>query len=734
MDTKILLLSPTVMKVCAFKIGDHLVAETLDSVWQSTFIAWPCVHQAPSSSFVHPDVFKALPVNCGGRIKVSLIQTHHLAKAVHLKATTPLPTVTTQLENALRFQYEGHPFTNGTHFILKDFGKTWVVCVDNVVNISEHSETSSPSEELESKMNLLTVDENSSAAPVYSIILPHTKIFFETSAVEPSKHSAENIDLSDFGGNQAIVKEVEKMCSSVYRQTSKLNRNAPKGILLYGPSGTGKSLLVKAVSNHFQVHLVTIQGPELYSKYYGETETRLRSKFDEAIKNDMSMIFIDEIDALCPKRDSGSSSHNDQERRVVATLISMMDSIPSDSRVIVIGVTNRPDSLDSALRRPGRLDRELEIRVPTVPERKEILDVLLRKIPNRLTETEISELAARTHGFVGADLSLLCKETSLAAGKRIISAAESSPEEEIIGSNVVILAEDAKQALQIVKPSAMREVLVEVPNVRWSDIGGQTELKLKLEQAVDWPLRHPEAFVSLGVEPPRGLLMFGPPGCSKTMIAKALATECGLNFIAVKGPELFSKWVGESERAVREVFRRARQVAPAIVFLDELDALGSARGGGSGSAGVGDRVLAQLLTEMDGIETLKNVTVVAATNRPDMIDKALLRPGRLDRIVYVPLPDEDTRREIFRLKFRKMSIDEQVSLDWLVAKTPGYSGAEVSAICNEAGLRAMEEDMQIKRICQRHFEVALSVMTRRISAEDVAFYENYIVESGMRAH
>jgi len=443
---------------------------------------------------------------------------------------------------------------------------------------------------------------------------------------------------------------------------------------------------------------------------------------------------MDEVDALCPRRDSGSSSHNDQERRVVSTFLSMMDSLPTESRIFVIGVTNRPDSLDPALRRPGRLDRELEIRVPTVSERKEILHVLLGKIPNHLTEAEMSQLAADTHGFVGADLSLLCKEACLAATIRTSHTLQSSPEgKTIVRDGIFISAEDFGQALEIVEPSAMREVLVEVPNVRWSDIGGQKEVKLALQRAVEWPLRYPEAFMRLGFEPPRGLLMYGPPGCSKTMIAKALATESGLNFISVKGPELFGKWVGESERAVREVFRRARQVAPAIVFLDELDALGSSRGGGGEGGGVGDRVLAQLLTEMDGMEALKDVTVVAATNRPDMIDNALLRPGRIGHRVYIPLPDEDTRREILQLKFKKMPIHMDVSLEWLVAKTARYSGAEVTAICNKASIRAMEENFHIEHICRRHFEFALSEVKPGISAETITFYENYFLESGMRA-
>lgn len=715
----VVLISPSAMQLCGIVIGSHVEVETFESK-SSTFVAWPCCHIPPSSVFIDPEILRLLSMDQQKNLYIfSPGEEKYIAARVHLKIAlrdSP-PFETSLLENVFLHQFDNHLVRKGNRLVLKHMGKKWLITVIRL-------DSAKSDDDLSAGMSSLSMDTVHSR--VYSLILSNTQICFDA----PNEVSSEPsyVELTDFGGGHEVVEELKKLCTSVFQATTTSKSIGPRGVLLYGPPGTGKSLLVRAVAGHFKVPMVTIQGPELFSKYYGETEARLREKFEDAIKKDCCIIYLDEIDSLCPKRDSSSSSHSDQERRVVATLLSMIDSIPPQARVAIIGVSSRPDVLDSAVRRPGRLDRELEIRAPTVAERKDILNVLLRKIPHRLNAKEIDHLASITHGFVGADLSLLCAEASLAAAKRIISS--TSPDSTI---DVFLLAEDTEQALHLVKPSAMREVLVEVPNVRWTDIGGQADLKLKLKQAVEWPLRYPEAFQRLGVEPPRGLLMFGPPGCSKTMIAKALATESGLNFIAVKGPELFSKWVGESERAVREVFRRARQVAPAIVFLDELDALGSARGSGSTSAGVGDRVLAQLLTEMDGIEALKDVTVVAATNRPDMIDKALLRPGRLDRIVYVPLPDDATRKEIIQLKFNSMPIHPEVSVDWLVSNTCGYSGAEVAAVCNEAALRALEQDIKATQICRGHFEFSLSVVTPRITSETVNFYENYVKESGLHA-
>ncbi|NXS37511.1 SPAT5 protein, partial [Pomatostomus ruficeps] len=449
----------------------------------------------------------------------------------------------------------------------------------------------------------------------------------------------------------------------------------PRGVLLYGPPGTGKTMIAKAVANEVGAHVTVINGPEIISKFYGESESRLRQIFAEASLRRPSIIFIDELDALCPKREG---AQNEVERRVVASLLTLMDGIGSEGsegQLLVLGATNRPHALDAALRRPGRFDKEIEIGIPNAQDRLDILQKLLKKVPHSLTAEQLAQLADSAHGYVGADLAALCKEAGLYALRRALGKRPNLLDAEVAGS-VMIAFNDFLQGMNDVRPSAMREVAIDVPKVSWSDIGGLEDVKLKLKQAVEWPLKHPESFIRMGIQPPKGVLLYGPPGCSKTMIAKALAHESGLNFLAVKGPELMNKYVGESERAVREIFRKARAVSPSILFFDEIDALAVERGNSSGAGNVADRVLAQLLTEMDGIEQLKDVTILAATNRPDMIDKALLRPGRIDRIIYVPLPDAATRREIFKLHFQSMPVSEEVCVAELVERTQKYSGAE----------------------------------------------------------
>ncbi|NXK38333.1 SPAT5 protein, partial [Piprites chloris] len=450
----------------------------------------------------------------------------------------------------------------------------------------------------------------------------------------------------------------------------------PRGVLLYGPPGTGKTLIAKAIANEVGAHVTVINGPEIISKFYGESESKLRQIFAEASLRRPSIIFIDELDALCPKREG---AQNEVEKRIVASLLTLMDGIGSEGsegQLLVLGATNRPHALDAALRRPGRFDKEIEIGIPNAWDRLDILQKLLRKVPHSLTEAELVQLADSAHGYVGADLAALCKEAGLHALRRALGKSPNLLDTEVAGS-VMIAFNDFLQGMNDVRPSAMREVAIDVPKVSWSDIGGLEDVKLKLKQAVEWPLKHPESFIRMGIQPPKGVLLYGPPGCSKTMIAKALAHESGLNFLAVKGPELMNKYVGESERAVREIFRKARAVSPSVLFFDEIDALAVERGNSSGAGNVADRVLAQLLTEMDGIEQLKDVTILAATNRPDMIDKALLRPGRIDRIIYVPLPDAATRREIFKLHFQSMPVSDEVCLAELVEHTQKYSGAEV---------------------------------------------------------
>ncbi|XP_070692681.1 ATPase family gene 2 protein homolog A [Pempheris klunzingeri] len=498
----------------------------------------------------------------------------------------------------------------------------------------------------------------------------------------------------------------------------------PRGVLLYGPPGTGKTMIGRAIANEVGAHMTVINGPEIMSKFYGETEARLRQIFTEASQRQPAIIFIDELDALCPKREG---AQNEVEKRVVASLLTLMDGIGSEGhsgQLLVLGATNRPHALDPALRRPGRFDKELEVGVPSASERADILQKQLSFVPCSATSEELTQLADAAHGYVGADLAAVCKEAGLHALRRALRGSHQPTDRQLMGTVTVTLT-DLQWAMSVVKPSAMREVAIDVPKVRWSDVGGMEEVKLKLKQAVEWPLRHPEAFTRMGIQPPKGVLLYGPPGCSKTMIAKALANESGLNFLAIKGPELLSKYVGESERAVREVFRKARTVAPSIVFFDEIDALASERGSSTGSGGVGDRVLAQLLTEMDGIEQLRDVTVLAATNRPDMIDKALMRPGRLDRIVYVPLPDAPTRHEIFSLQFRNMPIAQNVSLDGLVIQTNKYSGAEITAVCREAALLALQEDIKAQHVEARHFESALNTVKPRIPDSLIQSYISY---------
>lgn len=501
----------------------------------------------------------------------------------------------------------------------------------------------------------------------------------------------------------------------------------PRGVLLFGPPGTGKTMLLKALANQPGLHVIQVNSSDIISKFYGESEGNLRNVFKEAEERSPSLIIMDDVDSLFPRRDS---TQNESQKRLVATLLTLMDGIETASKrfVMVVAACCTPDTLDPAIRRPGRFDREIEIGVPTAKDRLEILQHLFSAVPHSLSIGDMTEVADTAHGYVGADLAYVCQQASFNAVKRHLHHHDDTHETPA----AVVTRDDMAVAMTIVQPSAMREVQLEIPKVLWSDIGGQEEVKLKLKQAVEWPLKHPEAFLRMGIKPPRGVLMYGPPGCSKTMIAKALATESGLNFLAVKGPELLSKWVGESERAVREVFRKARSAAPSIVFFDEIDALAVERGSSSGGSNVGDRVLAQLLTEIDGVDGLQDVTVIAATNRPDMIDKALMRPGRLDRILYVPLPDPETRQEIFRINMAKMPVDKEVDIEYLVRKTEDYSGAEVSAVCHEAAMFALQEDINSQTVQPRHFEEALTVIKPRITNELIQYYKNYQLEKGIQ--
>jgi transitional endoplasmic reticulum ATPase len=494
----------------------------------------------------------------------------------------------------------------------------------------------------------------------------------------------------------------------------------PKGVLLYGPPGCGKTLLAKALANEIGAYFIAINGPEIMSKFYGESEARLREIFEEAEKNAPSIIFIDELDAIAPKREEVVG---EVEKRVVAQLLTLMDGLKERGKIIVIGATNRIDAIDPALRRPGRFDREIEIPPPDKRARKEILLVHTRDVP-LADDVDIDTLAEITHGYTGADLAALVKEAAMSALRKFLKSENIDlnkpiPPEKL--ATLKVTKNDFLEALKVVHPTLMREVFVEVPEVRWSDIGGLDEVKQQLREAVEWPLKYPEVFEKMGIRPPRGVLLYGPPGCGKTLLAKAVATESGANFIAIRGPEVLSKWVGESERAIREIFRRARQVAPAVIFFDEIDAITPMRGQRHDS-GVTDRIVNQLLAEMDGITMLKNVVVIGATNRIDIIDPALLRPGRFDRVIYVPPPDRRARLEILKVHTRKVPLASDVDLEKLAELTEGYSGADLEALVREAVMLALRERLEARPISMNYFLRALNTIKPSLSKEIVDRY------------
>ena len=523
------------------------------------------------------------------------------------------------------------------------------------------------------------------------------------------------VSYEDIGGLKNEVQKVREMIELPLRHPEIFDRigiEAPKGVLLHGPPGTGKTLLAKAVANETNANFYSISGPEIMSKFYGESEERLREVFKEAEENAPSIIFIDEIDSIAPKREEVSG---DVEKRVVSPLLTLMDGIQSRGKLVVIGATNRPNAIDPALRRPGRFDREIDIGIPDEQGRLDILLIHTRGMP--LTEdVSLESIAKVTHGFVGADLEALSKEAAMRSLRRILP--EINLEQPKIPAQILnkikITKQDFDEALRDVQPSAMREVLVQRPNVGWEDIGGLQQVKEELAEAIEWPLKHANLFAEANVDPPKGILLYGPPGTGKTMMAKAVAATSEANFISIKGPELISKWVGESEKGVREVFRKARQAAPCVIFFDELDAIAPRRGGGSeGDAHVTERVLSQMLTELDGLEDLKGVVVIGATNRPDIIDEALLRPGRFDRILEVPPPDNEARKHIFQIHTKKKPLESDVNLDKLVEMTEGMTGADIAALLNAAAMSAIKEHVRQKsgsklKISMKHFETALN--------------------------
>jgi transitional endoplasmic reticulum ATPase len=521
------------------------------------------------------------------------------------------------------------------------------------------------------------------------------KLGEEKVALTPGKEAEElsvpRIIYEDIGGLDDAVHKVREMIELPLRHPELFERlgvEAPKGVLLHGPPGTGKTLLAKAVASETKANFLTIGGPEIMSKFYGESEERLRKIFSVAEKNAPSIVFIDEIDSIAPKRDEVGG---EVERRVVAQLLSLLDGLTSRGKVIIIGATNRPNALDPALRRPGRFDREINIGIPDRKGRLEILQIHTRGMP--LTDdVDLENFADLSHGYVGADLAALCKEAAMSALRRIIPEInlemDSIPVEVL--NKIAVTAEDFLTGYREVEPSALREVLIESPNIHWDQIGGLTDVKQQIIESVEWPLRYPELFKHHQATPPMGILLYGPPGTGKTLLAKAVATETEANFISVKGPEIYSRWMGESEKAMREIFKKAKQASPCIVFFDEIDAIAPIRGTSSTSQAV-ERVVSQLLTMMDGLEKLHNIVVIAATNRPDMIDPALLRPGRFDRLIYVGPPNTETREEIFKIHTIAELLSPEIDLSELAKRTENYTGADIAAVCNEARMLAIRE-------------------------------------------
>ncbi len=630
----------------------------------------------------------------------------------------------------------------------------------------------------------------------------NTEIEVLPQAVEVREESIPEVTYEDIGGLKDAIQKIREMVELPLKHPELFERlgiEPPKGVLLYGPPGTGKTLLAKAVANEANAHFIAINGPEVMSKFYGESEERLREIFKEAEENAPSIIFIDEIDAIAPKREEVTG---EVEKRVVSQLLTLMDGLKKRGKVIVIAATNRPDAVDPALRRPGRFDREIEVGVPDKQGRKEILQIhtrgmplepdfdkhavirvlkelaederfdagkiqeLIKKIENlrdekgirellkgenelyrevraRLVDRMLEEIAEKTHGFVGADLAALAREAAMVVLRRLIEQGKINPEHERIPAEVLqelrVTRRDFYEALKMVEPSALREVLLEVPNVRWNDIGGLENIKEALKEAVEWPLKYPKAFERLGIEPPKGILLYGPPGTGKTLLAKAVATESEANFIGIRGPEVLSKWVGESEKRIREIFRKARQAAPTVIFIDEIDAVAPARG--SDVNRVTDRLINQLLTEMDGIERNSGVVVIAATNRPDILDPALLRPGRFDRLIFVPAPDERTRLEILKVHTRRVPLAPDVNLEELAKRTKDYSGADLAALVREAALNAMrrimartemelveeqaEDFLEKLRVSKRDFEEAMKKVRPSITKYMLDYYRNF---------
>jgi len=565
-------------------------------------------------------------------------------------------------------------------------------------------------------------------------ITENTEVSLNSKAVDITEENFPEINYEDIGGLQDEIKKIREMVEIPMKHPEifeRLGIDPPKGVLLHGPPGTGKTLLAKAVANESESNFILLNGPEIMSKFYGESEKKIRDIFEEAEKNAPTIVFIDELDAIAPKRED---VQGEVERRVVSQILTLMDGLKSRGKVIVIGATNRVNAIDPALRRPGRFDREIEVGVPGKEGRLQILKIHTRGMP--LTKSvKLEELASLTHGFVGADLESLAKEAAMNVLRKYLPQMNLDGEEQIpqeILEKLIINKEDFMNALKIVRPSAMREVLVETPNIDWEDVGGLEDVKQELKEAVEWPMKYPDSFKRLGIRPSRGILLYGPPGTGKTLLAKAVAKESEANFIQVKGPSLLSMWVGKSEEGMRKIFERARQVAPCVIFFDEIDSLAGKRGIDYGTK-VTERVLNQMLAEMDGLEDLKDILVIGATNRPDMLDPALLRPGRFDKILLVNAPNSKGRLNILKIHTQKMPFgdgkkmllakDKDSLLKELSEKTDGYTGADIESLAREAALLALRESIDSKFVTKKHFDEALKKVKPSITKSTIDIYK-----------
>src|ERR671915_358156 len=683
---------------------------------KTTVLNWPAYQQDYGKGLIRIDGYtrNKLDVGINDAVDIRKVEAKE-AQTVTLAPTEPLRIM--GAEEYLSGVLEGQLVTRGDTIPLNIMGQ---------------------------RVDLVVISTNPSGPVIINDSTQVTVSEETAKAVAATREQAvPTITYEDIGGLRDEVTKVREMIELPLRHPELFKRlgvEAPKGVILHGPPGTGKTLLAKAVANETNANFYTIGGPEIMSKYYGESEERLRNVFQEAEKNAPSIIFIDELDSIAPKREEVSG---EVERRIVAQLLSLMDGLTARGKVVVIGATNRLNAVDPALRRPGRFDREIEIGVPDRDGRLDILQIHTMGMP--LSEdVNLEKLADISHGFVGADLQALAREAAIRALRRVLPkidlSADSVPGETL--NQIIVKMDDFTDVIKEMEPSAMREVFVEVPDIKWENIGGLNEVKQELREAVEWPLKYQEIFSYADATPPKGILLYGPPGTGKTLLAKAAANESEANFISIKGPELLSKWVGESEKGVREVFRKARQAAPCIIFFDEIDAIAPRRGGDFGDSHVTERLISQLLTELDGLEILTNVIVIGATNRPDIIDPALLRPGRFDRLLYVPPPDRDSRIQIIKIHTRKKPLADDVNVEQLADHTEGYTGADIASLSSAAVMLALREyiskykdqkeadnRVQELKIQMGHFEEAMKKI-RPLSTQELNIYKRISEQFG----